>query len=65
MSFGWNLEMQLRAAAAGFRIREVPLPYRRRIAGQSKVGGNVRGTLKAGTRIAMTLVRVSMELRRA
>lgn len=65
MTFGWNLEMQLRAAAAGLRIREVPLPYRRRIAGRSKVAGNLRGTLKAGMDIAVTLARVSMELRRA
>jgi glycosyltransferase involved in cell wall biosynthesis len=65
MTFGWNLEMQLRAAAAGLRIREVPLPYRRRIGGRSKVAGNVPGTLKAGMRIAMTLARVSLELRRA
>jgi len=64
MSFGWNLEMQLRAAAAGLRVREVPLPYRRRIAGRSKVAGNLRGTLKAGSRIMLTLFRVSAELRR-
>ena len=63
MTFGWNLEMQLRAAAAGLRIREVPLPYRRRLAGRSKVAGNLWGTVKAGTRIALTLARVSMKLR--
>ncbi len=63
MTYGWNLEMQMRAAAAGLRIREVPLPYRRRIAGYSKVAGNWRGTLKAGGRIIATLVRVGVELR--
>jgi glycosyltransferase involved in cell wall biosynthesis len=65
MTYGWNLEMQLRAAAAGLRIREVPLPYRRRAAGRSKVTGNWRGTLKAGSRIITTLFRVGMELRRS
>ena len=59
MTYGWNLEMQMRAAALGLRIREIPLPYRRRIAGESKVAGNLRGTLRAGTRIAATLVRVA------
>jgi dTDP-L-rhamnose 4-epimerase len=44
--FGWPLEMVLRAAAAGWRIDEVPVPYRAR-AGRSKVTGSVRGTLRA------------------
>jgi glycosyltransferase involved in cell wall biosynthesis len=59
MTYGWNLEMQIRAAAAGLRIREVPLPYRRRLAGRSKVAGNLRGTLKASTRILATLLRTA------
>ncbi len=61
MTYGWNLEMQVRAARAGLRIREVPLPYRRRIAGKSKVAGNLRGTMKAGTRIVTTLARLAMQ----
>ena len=64
MGYGWNLEMQMRAAAAGLRIREIPVAYRRRIAGQSKVAGNVRGTLRAGSRILTVLVRVAAETRR-
>jgi glycosyltransferase involved in cell wall biosynthesis len=44
--FGWPLEMLLRAAGAGWRIAEVPVPYRPR-AGRSKVTGSVRGTLRA------------------
>jgi glycosyltransferase involved in cell wall biosynthesis len=44
--FGWPLEMVLRAAAAGWRVAEVPVPYRAR-AGRSKVTGSVRGTLRA------------------
>jgi glycosyltransferase involved in cell wall biosynthesis len=58
MTYGWNLEMQMRAARAGLRVLEVPLPYRRRIAGRSKVAGTVHGTLKAGGRIVLTFVRV-------
>ena len=65
MTYGWNLEMQMRAAYAGLRIQEIPLPYRRRVAGKSKVSGNVRGTLRAGARITQTLLRVAAEMRRA
>jgi dTDP-L-rhamnose 4-epimerase len=44
--FGWPLEMVLRAAAAGWRIREVPVPYAPR-SGRSKVTGTVKGTMRA------------------
>jgi glycosyltransferase involved in cell wall biosynthesis len=45
--FGWPLEMVLRAAAAGWRVGEVPVVYRRRAGGESKVSGSVRGSLRA------------------
>jgi glycosyltransferase involved in cell wall biosynthesis len=64
MGYGWNLEMQMRAAIAGLRIEEIPVAYRRRIAGTSKVAGSLRGTLRAGTRIAQVLARVAVESRR-
>lgn len=63
MGYGWNLEMQMRAARAGLRILEVPVPYRRRLAGESKVAGSLRGTLRAGTRIMQVLLRVAAETR--
>jgi glycosyltransferase involved in cell wall biosynthesis len=44
--FGWPLEMVLRAADAGWRIDEVPVSYRARQGGRSKVTGTVRGTLR-------------------
>ena len=65
MTYGWNLEMQMRAAHAGLRVREVPLPYRRRIAGRSKVSGDLSGTLRATARITQTLLRVAVEMRRS
>ena len=43
--FGWPLEMVLRAAAAGWRIEEVEVPYSAR-AGKSKITGTVRGTIR-------------------
>jgi glycosyltransferase involved in cell wall biosynthesis len=59
MTYGWNIEMQMRAARAGLRIVEIPLPYRRRAGGASKVAGSLSGTLRAGTRIVTTFCRVA------
>ena len=59
MTYGWNIELQMRAAAAGLRILEIPVPYRRRRGGASKVAGSVRGTLRAAPRIAATFMRVA------
>lgn len=44
--FGWPLEMVLRAAAAGWEVEEVRVPYGRRVGGRSKVTGTVRGTAR-------------------
>jgi glycosyltransferase involved in cell wall biosynthesis len=55
--FGWPLEMVLRAAAADWRIAEVPVTYRPRI-GRSKVTGTVRGTARA-VRDMRTVLRVT------
>ena len=44
---GWPLEMVLRAAHRGWRVREVEVSYRRRRGGRSKVSGSVRGSLLA------------------
>jgi glycosyltransferase involved in cell wall biosynthesis len=45
--FGWPLEMVLRAAAAGWRVGEVPVTYGPRTGGRSKVSGSARGTYRA------------------
>jgi glycosyltransferase involved in cell wall biosynthesis len=60
-TFGWNLEMQMRAARAGLRVLEVPVNHRCRTGGESKVSGNLRGTVLAGARIVATLLRVAFE----
>ena len=49
------------AARKGLRVLELPVAYRRRSGGQSKVAGNLRGTLTAGSRIIATFARVAME----
>ena len=46
MTYGWPVEMVVKAARKGLRIQSVPIRYRRRI-GQSKVTGTVRGTILA------------------
>jgi glycosyltransferase involved in cell wall biosynthesis len=51
-SFGYPLELLLRAGAAGWRIREVPVPYRPRAGGRSKVSGSLRGTARAARDMA-------------
>jgi glycosyltransferase involved in cell wall biosynthesis len=61
MTYGWNLEMQMRAASARLRILELPVPHGRRLAGHSKVAGTLRGTVKAGSRIVATFARVACE----
>lgn len=61
LTYGWNLEMQMRAARARLRILEVPVDHRCRTGGESKVSGTLRGTFVAGARIIATLFRVAME----
>jgi len=62
-TYGWNLEMQMRAARAGLRILELPVRHRNRAGGASKVAGSLRGSAKASWQIASTLVRIANEMR--
>jgi hypothetical protein len=58
LTYGWNLEMQMKAAQRGLRIIEIPVDYRRRIGGVSKVSGDFKASAKAGVRILEVLFRV-------
>ena len=60
-TYGWNLEMQMRAASTGLRVLEIPIAHRRRAGGASKVSGSFAGTVKASLRIAATLARIAWE----
>ncbi|MFC2123532.1 glycosyltransferase family 2 protein [Bacteroidota bacterium] len=53
-TFGWTVEMQLKAAKMGLRCTEVPVSYRKRI-GKSKVSGTLKGTIMAGYKILWTI----------
>ena len=57
---GWPLEMVLRAAAAGWRIEELPVPLSGR-SGRSKVTGTVRGTLRAVSDMSRQLRQIDLE----
>ncbi len=59
-TYGWPLEMQMRAAQARVPAMEVPVDYRRRAGGQSKIAGTVRGSVLAATRILITLARLAI-----
>jgi glycosyltransferase involved in cell wall biosynthesis len=54
--FGWTVEMQVKAARAGLRVREVAVDYRPRV-GRSKISGTFSGTLRAGVKILLTILR--------
>ncbi len=56
-NWGWTLQMQLRAHRRGVSIEEVDVPHRERAAGRSKVSGTLSGSLKAGGKMLLTLVR--------
>jgi glycosyltransferase involved in cell wall biosynthesis len=58
--YGWTVEMQARALRSGLRCVEVPVRYRRRSAGRSKVSGTLRGVIGAGSKILFTIARVRL-----
>ena len=64
MTFGWNLEMQIRVAAAGLRIEEMPVDHRRRRGGVSKVSGNLVAGMSAAWVISTTFIRLWRSLKR-
>jgi len=59
-TYGWPLEMQMRAARARVRTMEVPVDYRRRAGGHSKIAGTVRGSVLAASRILVTFARLAI-----
>lgn len=55
-TYGWTIEMQVKALVHRLRVVEVPVSYRRRI-GRSKITGTLAGSVKAGAKILWTLFR--------
>lgn len=56
-SFGWTVEMQVKAAKKGYKCTEVPVSYRKRI-GVSKITGTLSGSFKAGYMILWTIFKL-------
>jgi glycosyltransferase involved in cell wall biosynthesis len=59
-NFGWTIEMQIKAHRAGLRVLEIPVNYRKRIAGESKISGNLVGTVRAGWKILWTIAKYGL-----
>jgi glycosyltransferase involved in cell wall biosynthesis len=64
-TYGWNLEMQMRVAAAGWRVLEIPVDHRCRRGGVSKVSGDIVAGLKAAGKITTTFLRLAASLKAA
>ena len=63
LTYGWNLEMQMRAAAAGWRILEIAVDHRCRRGGVSKVSGNLVAGMQAAWKITATFLRLAASLK--
>jgi glycosyltransferase involved in cell wall biosynthesis len=59
-NYGWTIEMQIKAHRLELKTLELPVNYRRRIAGQSKISGNLLGTLRAGWKILWTIAKYGL-----
>ncbi|HKS03821.1 MAG TPA: glycosyltransferase family 2 protein [Chthoniobacterales bacterium] len=59
-TYGWNLEMQMKAARSRLRILEIPVDHRCRAGGESKVSGTLRGTFVASFRILVTFLKIAL-----
>lgn len=57
MTYGWPTEMLVKAARQGYRVVEVPVSYRRRAGGKSKISGTLRGTVMAAYHILGTTLK--------
>ena len=57
-NYGWTVEMQVKAAKMKLKCSEVPVRYRKRAAGQSKVSGTIKGTILAGWKIITTIFKL-------
>jgi glycosyltransferase involved in cell wall biosynthesis len=55
-TWGWTVEMQMKAALLGIPALEVDVPYRRRCGGRSKISGTLKGVVTAGSRIIWTII---------
>ncbi|MDY7107529.1 MAG: glycosyltransferase family 2 protein [Planctomycetota bacterium] len=63
-TWGWTVEMQMKAAMLEMPVAEVDVPYRRRREGRSKISGTLRGIITAGYKIIITIIALRLQRRR-
>ncbi len=63
-TWGWTVELQMKAALMGIAVVEVDVPYRRRASGRSKVSGTLRGIVAAGMKIITTIFMLWLQRRK-
>ena len=56
-TWGWNVEMQMKALKGDLRVQEIPVRYRKRLAGESKISGSLSGAVRAGARMLWAVYR--------
>lgn len=59
-NYGWTIEMQIKAHRLGLRILEIPVNYRKRLSGQSKISGNLLGSIRAGYKILWSIAKYGL-----
>jgi len=59
--YGWTVEMQIRAVKRNLTILEVPVRYRERLTGKSKISGTITGVIKAGAKILHVIFREAFQ----
>ena len=59
-TYGWTVEMQIKALKQNLKIKEIPVSYRKRAAGKSKISGTISGTIKAGYKIISTVFKYTV-----
>lgn len=63
-NYGWTVEMAMRAEGAGWRTCEVPVRYRKRHSGKSKITGSISASVKTAVKMITVFVRLSIQLRK-
>lgn len=63
LTYGWTVEMQVKALTRGLRVEEVPVHHRKRSAGRSKVSGNLRAVAMAGVVMPTSVLKMAWEER--
>jgi glycosyltransferase involved in cell wall biosynthesis len=59
-NYGWTVEMQVKALRRGLRVMEIPVRYGVRVAGENKVSGNWRASVRAGAKILWVVARAAV-----